>query len=77
MSNAYVAALILFAALLGTSAFATPSAFADVCDPATITNAADQSGCCSDHNGVCGCNSNTGMQTCCDGTDSPRCRCGE
>jgi hypothetical protein len=34
-------------------------------------------GCCSHHNGVCGCNRATGMQRCCDGTDSPSCRCGE
>lgn len=34
-------------------------------------------GCCSHHNGVCGCNNLSGMQRCCDGTDSPSCRCGE
>jgi len=34
-------------------------------------------GCCSHHDGVCGCNTITGMQRCCDGTDSPTCRCGE
>jgi hypothetical protein len=33
-------------------------------------------GCCSYHNGVCGCNSMTGYLRCCDGTDSPSCRCG-
>ena len=34
-------------------------------------------GCCSHHNGVCGCNDSSGMQRCCDGTDSPSCQCGE
>lgn len=34
-------------------------------------------GCCSHHGGVCGCNAGTGMQRCCDGADSPSCRCGE
>jgi len=32
-------------------------------------------GCCSHHGGVCGCNFGTGMQQCCDGKDSPSCRC--
>lgn len=30
-------------------------------------------GCCSHHNGVCGCKGN--RQECCDGTLSPTCRC--
>jgi hypothetical protein len=30
-------------------------------------------GCCSHHNGVCGCKG--GRQECCDGTLSPSCRC--
>lgn len=34
-------------------------------------------GCCSHHDGVCGCNAVTGYQLCCDGTDSPSCKCGE
>jgi hypothetical protein len=33
------------------------------------------SGCCSHHGGVCGCNTSTGSQSCCDGTDSPSCGC--
>ncbi|MFA5993366.1 MAG: hypothetical protein WC823_00230 [Parcubacteria group bacterium] len=33
------------------------------------------SGCCSWHGGVCGCNTSTGSQSCCDGTDSPSCGC--
>jgi len=32
-----------------------------------------QSGCCSHHNGVCGCQS--GRVTCCDGSYSPSCTC--
>ena len=32
-----------------------------------------QSGCCSWHNGVCGCVG--GRKTCCDGTTSPSCKC--
>lgn len=32
------------------------------------------SGCCSHHDGVCGCSS-SGRQTCCDGTLSPSCTC--
>ena len=34
-----------------------------------------KSGCCSHHGGVCGCNG--AMQRCCDGANSPSCRCGE
>jgi len=77
MGKGYLAALVLAAALIGTSALTAPTAFANVCDPATIAAAADKRGCCSHHNGVCGCNVNTGMQRCCDGTQSPTCRCGE
>jgi hypothetical protein len=36
-----------------------------------------RSGCCSHHGGVCGCDGGTGMQRCCDGVNSPSCRCGE
>jgi hypothetical protein len=34
-----------------------------------------QRGCCSWHGGVCGCDTSTGSQLCCDGTDSPSCGC--
>ena len=77
MGKGMLAAVVLFATLLGSSAIAAPTALASVCDPATITNSLDKRGCCSHHNGVCGCNTSTGMQRCCDGTDSPSCRCGE
>lgn len=36
---------------------------------------AERRGCCSHHGGVCGCDGATGMQLCCDGTDSPSCEC--
>lgn len=36
-------------------------------------DAIEQSGCCSHHQGVCGCLS--GRKQCCDGTLSPSCRC--
>ena len=34
-----------------------------------------RSGCCSWHGGVCGCDTSTGSQLCCDGSDSPSCGC--
>ncbi len=34
-----------------------------------------RSGCCSWHDGVCGCDTSTGEQRCCDGTNSPSCTC--
>src|SRR4051812_29864388 len=34
-----------------------------------------KSGCCSHHGGVCGCDSATGHELCCDGRDSPSCGC--
>ena len=33
------------------------------------------SGCCSWHDGVCGCDSSVGRQLCCDGSLSPSCGC--
>jgi len=35
--------------------------------------ASNQRGCCSWHDGVCGCDN--GRKLCCDGTLSPTCRC--
>lgn len=64
-----VKALIASVALLAAIGDA-PSA---VCAP----DSAGRRGCCSHHHGVCGCNQATGMQRCCDGTDSPSCHCGE
>lgn len=32
-------------------------------------------GCCSWHNGVCGCDSSAGRLRCCDGSLSPTCGC--
>ena len=34
-----------------------------------------RSGCCSWHDGVCGCDERTGRVICCDGTLSPSCTC--
>lgn len=73
MSNGYVAAASLWLALLLTSAVSSPLAYA-ACDP---FDPEARPGCCSHHGGVCGCNTSTGMQKCCDGKDSPSCRCGE
>ena len=35
----------------------------------------ERSGCCSHHNGVCGCDQSSDKITCCDGTTSPSCTC--
>ena len=45
------------------------------CDGKTFASAeeAQRSGCCSHHNGVCGCSD--GRAKCCDGTLSPSCGC--
>lgn len=45
------------------------------CDGQTFASAEEalQSGCCSHHNGVCGCRN--GRKVCCDRTLSPSCRC--
>lgn len=34
-----------------------------------------RSGCCSWHDGVCGCDTSVGRQVCCDGSYSPSCVC--
>ena len=39
----------------------------------TRKTSAEARGCCSHHDGVCGCNS--GRATCCDGSISPSCGC--
>ena len=36
---------------------------------------AARSGCCSWHEGVCGCNTAVGKLQCCDGATSPSCGC--
>ena len=45
------------------------------CEGRTFASAEEamQSGCCSWHNGVCGCSN--GRKTCCDGSLSPSCKC--
>src|SRR4051812_37854642 len=52
----------------------TPTTQAASCTSASVVQEA-KSGCCSHHGGVCGCDSNTGHQLCCDGADSPSCGC--
>ncbi|MBK6461915.1 MAG: hypothetical protein IPF92_13000 [Myxococcales bacterium] len=41
--------------------------------PASPLEPAEKRGCCSRHQGVCGCSS--GRTQCCDGTTSPTCQC--
>jgi hypothetical protein len=54
---------------------AAPYERAAECKGKTFASAEEalQSGCCSWHNGVCGCSN--GRKTCCDGTVSPSCKC--
>jgi hypothetical protein len=78
MTKGLLATVILLASVFAASAIATPVAFAAQCEPMWDAMAStEKSGCCSHHKGVCGCNNLTGMQRCCDGTDSPSCKCGE
>lgn len=42
---------------------------------ANCSNSGDRRGCCSHHDGVCGCNTSTNMLRCCDGASSPTCSC--
>lgn len=44
------------------------------CNTAMIEGDAERRGCCSHHNGVCGCSTN-GKAMCCDGAESPSCGC--
>ena len=78
MTRGPLTAFALLGAMFAAATFAAPVALANACDPASIVSSVgEKRGCCSHHNGVCGCNSQTGMQRCCDGTDSPSCKCGE
>jgi hypothetical protein len=43
------------------------------CEPQIKNNEVAKRGCCSHHQGVCGCSG--GRATCCDGTLSPSCGC--
>lgn len=47
--------------------------FTDMRLPCSRPDAPEQQGCCSYHGGVCGCFG--GSTQCCDGTQSPSCRC--
>ena len=42
---------------------------------AEAAGAPDKSGCCSHHDGVCGCNAPSHELVCCDGSRSPTCGC--
>jgi len=75
MTKGYLAAIGMTIALLSALALSPQNAYARCADP--LLSDADRSGCCSHHGGVCGCNTSTGMQRCCDGRDSPSCRCGQ
>jgi hypothetical protein len=77
----FVIALATFASLATARAelalLATPLALEICPEPATASTIPlliAQSGCCSFHDGVCGCSS-TGRTLCCDGTLSPTCTC--
>jgi hypothetical protein len=60
-----------------------PNDPAAVCEQPAVTAAAEadgrieeaRRGCCSWHDGVCGCDRNVGRLICCDGTYSPSCGC--
>jgi hypothetical protein len=41
--------------------------------PAGLLEPAEKRGCCSHHQGVCGCSAS--RTQCCDGTTSPTCQC--
>jgi hypothetical protein len=63
----FLIASMALGALVSSAAAITPAA----CNP----NAVDRRGCCSHHNGVCGCDTRTNRLRCCDGTNSPSCSC--
>ena len=65
---------LLIKAMAGLALAVTLSASGPIC-PNTGAPMG-KSGCCSHHNGVCGCDGR-GMQRCCDGASSPSCQCGE
>ncbi len=82
MQKFVVAAVLLLA--LGVAGCATQQMAGSspgMCDQLAAAGLSSEEmakrGCCSHHGGVCGCNQATGMQRCCDGSDSPSCVCGE
>jgi hypothetical protein len=68
--KALLAGVILLA--LNTTAMAADVRLCTT-DGVTRLVAGQQQGCCSWHGGVCGCSG--GHTQCCDGTQSPSCRC--
>ena len=60
--------ILLSVLLLGFAVIASQNFMKD-----TTQNCVAGRGCCSGHQGVCGCSS--GRAQCCDGTLSPSCKC--
>lgn len=79
----FVAALSLFAVNFGyaassenaTSVTATQQSCEELKQSGASNEVLAQRGCCSWHQGVCGCNS--GRVVCCDRTYSPSCTCNQ
>ena len=74
---ALVGALFLLVGASSASGLPPLKPLAGGCGTAIVSTGPAKRGCCSYHSGVCGCNGSTGMQRCCDGSDSPSCQCGE
>jgi hypothetical protein len=78
-----VVVFALLLALLPISAIASdlPDIYQDKSDGVCMESPSDENvilagrGCCSYHDGECGCDDFTGRTKCCDGTLSPSCRC--
>lgn len=62
--------LLTLSFLLAACATAGNKAASNICSPSVVA----KRGCCSHHDGVCGC-SEKGRVICCDGTLSPSCTC--
>ena len=70
MKNLILAILMM----LSFSAFADEASCKQIQSNSNITSEQlAQRGCCSWHDGVCGCSG--GVVQCCDGSGSPSCRC--
>ena len=76
MTRGLIATLALICTMLIAGA-AAPSASASACEAEAIVSMNDRSGCCSHHQGVCGCDAVAGKLRCCDGTNSPSCKCSD
>jgi len=56
-----------------TSTTEVQTAYCPPLKPGPRSDLIERSGCCSHHNGVCGCS--MGRAMCCDGQPSPSCGC--